>query len=182
MDVKQSLASVLCCLSCRGSGWQCGWSLLRVVWFGISFFFFLWGQKVEWRRSEEGLVIKCFKSSVSLLKSNYLSSRLNSIAFQVKTDDPKSCMVTWLKEEFKASFMCEIWIWCCFRMLPILSSLVWAAWSEVCFWSASRLYNFLLKNSFTFWFLNIHLRCSTDRKCKYMWKGRSRKYDVNVGH
>lgn len=46
---------------------------------------------MESRRSEEGLVIKSFKSSVSLLKSKSLSSTLNSIAFQVKTDDPKSC-------------------------------------------------------------------------------------------
>lgn len=45
---------------------------------------------MEWKRSEECIVIKCFKCSAAMFKSNSVSLYLNSITFQVESNDLKS--------------------------------------------------------------------------------------------
>lgn len=60
------------------------------------------GWKVGWRRSEECIVIKHFKCSISLFKSNSLW--LNSIAFQVRSDDPKSLHSNMIERGTQSAF------------------------------------------------------------------------------
>jgi len=129
---------------------------------------FSWGVRRWNGRDLRNVVIKCFKCSAALFKSNSVSLYLNSIAFQVGSNDLKSLRDNIIERGTQCllclTFECSVilrhclfyTLWC---ELPEGLVLIRITVRQP---SVKGLIHFLISQHL--------LRCSTDRKCKAICK------------